>query len=139
MNGCGKSHPHRDSIPRPSSKWQVAMPTELFRPTHNKAFKHSVGKTRRFKIANKKVRHWIRFRMIFIQFPSSKPTSIRSILLPPPPTRLINPSVHQLDIFRICCDQSVRNLLSSRLLSKNLKIEIYRTITLPVVLYVCET
>jgi len=33
----------------------------------------------------------------------------------------------------------VQNLLSSRLLSKNLKIEIYRTIILPVVLYGCET
>ena len=32
-----------------------------------------------------------------------------------------------------------RNLLSSRLLSKNLKIKIYRTIILPVVLYGCET
>jgi hypothetical protein len=34
---------------------------------------------------------------------------------------------------------SVQNLLSSRLLSKNLKIKIYRTITLLVVLYGCET
>jgi hypothetical protein len=33
----------------------------------------------------------------------------------------------------------VQNLLSSRLLSKNLKIKIYRTIILPVVLYWCET
>jgi len=33
----------------------------------------------------------------------------------------------------------VQNLLSSRLLSKNLEIKIYRTITLPVVLYGCET
>ena len=33
----------------------------------------------------------------------------------------------------------MQNLLSSRLLSKNLKIKIYRTITLPVVLYGCET
>jgi len=32
----------------------------------------------------------------------------------------------------------VQNLLSSRLLSKNLKIKIYRTIILPVVLYGCE-
>ena len=42
-----------------------------------------------------------------------------------------------------CC-YSVQNLLSSRLLSKNLKIRyiyiyIYRTIILPVVLYGCET
>ena len=36
------------------------------------------------------------------------------------------------------CYHSVKNLLSSRLLSKNLKIRIYRTITLPVVLYGCE-
>ena len=33
----------------------------------------------------------------------------------------------------------VQNLLSSRLLSKNLKIKIYRNIILPVVLYGCET
>ena len=33
----------------------------------------------------------------------------------------------------------ISNLLSSRLLSKNLKIKIYRTIILPVVLYGCET
>jgi len=33
----------------------------------------------------------------------------------------------------------VQNLLSSRLLSKKLKIKIYRTIILPFVLYGCET
>ena len=37
------------------------------------------------------------------------------------------------------CYYSVQNLLSSRLLSKNLKIKIYRTIIFPVVLYGCET
>ena len=37
-----------------------------------------------------------------------------------------------------CC-LSVQNLLSSSLLSKNLKFRIYRTIILPVVLYGCET
>ena len=36
------------------------------------------------------------------------------------------------------CYYSVQNILSSRLLSKNLKIRIYRTIILPVVLYGCE-
>ena len=36
------------------------------------------------------------------------------------------------------CYHSVQNLLSSRLLSKNLKIKIYRAIILPVVLYECE-
>jgi len=37
------------------------------------------------------------------------------------------------------CYHSVQNLLSFRLLSKNLKIKIYRTVTFPVVLYGCET
>ena len=37
------------------------------------------------------------------------------------------------------CYHSVQNLLSSSLLSKNLKLKIYRTIILPVVLYGCET
>jgi len=37
------------------------------------------------------------------------------------------------------CYHSVQNLLSSRLLSKNLKIKIYRTIVLPAVLCGCET
>ena len=38
----------------------------------------------------------------------------------------------------VCC-HSVQNLLSSSLLSKNLKINVYRTIILPVVLCGCET
>ena len=33
----------------------------------------------------------------------------------------------------------MQNILSSRLLSKNLKTKIYRTVILQVVLYVCET
>jgi len=37
------------------------------------------------------------------------------------------------------CYHSVQNLSSSRSLSKNLKIKIYRTIIFPVVLYGCET
>jgi len=37
------------------------------------------------------------------------------------------------------CYYSVRDLLSSNLLSKKLNIKIYRTITLPLVLYGCET
>jgi hypothetical protein len=37
------------------------------------------------------------------------------------------------------CYHSVQNLLSSQLLSKKLKITIYKTIILPVVLYGCET
>jgi hypothetical protein len=37
-----------------------------------------------------------------------------------------------------CC-HPVQNLLSSRLLSKDLEIRIYKTVILPVVLYGCET
>jgi hypothetical protein len=37
------------------------------------------------------------------------------------------------------CYYSVQNILSSSLLSKNLKIKIYRTVILPFVLYGCET
>jgi uncharacterized DUF497 family protein len=37
------------------------------------------------------------------------------------------------------CYHSVQNFLSSRLLSKNVKIRIYKTVLLPVVLYGCET
>jgi hypothetical protein len=37
------------------------------------------------------------------------------------------------------CYHSVQNLLSSDLLSKNVKVGIYKTIILPVVLYGCET
>jgi hypothetical protein len=37
------------------------------------------------------------------------------------------------------CHHSVQNLLSSSLLSESVKIKIYRTIMLPVVLYGCET
>jgi hypothetical protein len=44
----------------------------------------------------------------------------------------------RLNYGNACC-HSVQNLLSSRLLSKSLKIRIYKTIILPVVLYGCET
>ena len=37
------------------------------------------------------------------------------------------------------CYHSLKNLFSSSLLQKNLKIKIYRTIILPVILYGCET
>ena len=37
------------------------------------------------------------------------------------------------------CYHFAQNILSSRLLSKNLKFKIYRTIILPIILYGCET
>jgi hypothetical protein len=44
----------------------------------------------------------------------------------------------RLKLGNACC-HSVQNLLSFRLLSKNLTIKIYRSIILPMVLYGCET
>jgi len=59
-------------------------------------------------------------------------------------TTLTNQNSLQEDIksrlkSRNACYHSVQNLLSSRLLSKNLMIKINRTIILPVVLYGCDT
>jgi hypothetical protein len=52
-------------------------------------------------------------------------------------------SIHEVIKSRMksgnACYLSVQNLLSSSLLSKNIKIKVYRTIILPVVLYGCET
>jgi hypothetical protein len=41
--------------------------------------------------------------------------------------------------FENACYHSVHRLLSSHLLSRNVKVNTYKTIILPVVLYVCET
>jgi hypothetical protein len=37
------------------------------------------------------------------------------------------------------CYHAAHNLLPSRLLSENVKIKIYKTVILPIVLYVCDT
>jgi hypothetical protein len=39
---------------------------------------------------------------------------------------------------KVCC-RSVQSLFSCRLLSNSIKTKIWKTITLPVVLYICET
>jgi hypothetical protein len=59
-------------------------------------------------------------------------------------TTVLNQKLIQKEIKRrlnsgSACYNSVKNLLSSHLLSKNIKIRIYKTIFLPVVLYRCET
>jgi hypothetical protein len=58
-------------------------------------------------------------------------------------TTVINQNLIQEEIKRLnsgnACYHSVQNLLSSPLPSKNVKIRIYETIILPVVLYECET
>jgi hypothetical protein len=56
---------------------------------------------------------------------------------------VINQNLIQAEIKRLnsgnACYHSVQNLLSSCLLSKNVKVRIYKTIILTVVLYGCET
>jgi hypothetical protein len=37
------------------------------------------------------------------------------------------------------CYHSVQGILSSRLLSRNVKVKMYKTVSLPVILYGCET
>jgi hypothetical protein len=44
----------------------------------------------------------------------------------------------RLNLGNACC-RSVHSLLSSRLLSRKVKVKIYKTIILPIVLYGCET
>jgi hypothetical protein len=55
-------------------------------------------------------------------------------------TTVTNQNLFQEEIKRrLNSGNSVQNLLSSRLLSKNVKIRIYKTIILPLVLDECET
>jgi hypothetical protein len=59
-------------------------------------------------------------------------------------TTVTNQNLIQEEIKKIlnsgnACYHSVQNLLSSRLLSKNVKVRIYKNIMLPVVLYGCQT
>ena len=59
-------------------------------------------------------------------------------------TNLTNPNFIREETMRrlrsgIACYHSVQNLLSSSLPSENIKIKIYRTIILNVILYGCET
>jgi hypothetical protein len=44
----------------------------------------------------------------------------------------------RLNSMNVCC-HSVQSLLSSRLLCKNIKVKVFKTIILPLVLYGCET
>jgi hypothetical protein len=52
---------------------------------------------------------------------------------------LIQEEIERRLNFGNACYHSVQNLLSSHLLPKNIKIKIYKTIVLSVVLYGCET
>jgi sorting nexin-29 len=84
----------------------------------------NVGQNRGIKIANKSLENVTQFKYLG--------------------TTVTNQNLIQEEVKRRlnsgnACYHSVQNILSSRLLSKNLKIRIYKTIILPVVLCGCET
>jgi hypothetical protein len=83
----------------------------------------NVGQNRDIKIANRSFENVSQFKYLG--------------------TTATNQNLIQEEIMRLnsgnACYNSVQGLLSSHLLSKNLKIRIYKTIILPVVLYGCET
>ena len=93
----------------------------------------------RNKIMYKRQHYWIK-RLILRHLYLQKVTGLRQYL----GTTITERNSIQEEIksrlkLGSACYPSVQNLLSSRLLSKNLKMKIYRTIILPVVLFGCET
>jgi hypothetical protein len=83
----------------------------------------NVGKKRDIKIANRSFENVSQFKYLGM-------TGTNQNLIQEEIKRRLNSG-------NVC--HSVQSLLSSRLLSKNLKIRIYNTIIFPVVLYGCET
>jgi hypothetical protein len=84
----------------------------------------NVGQNRDIKIANRSFENVSRFRYLGISVTNQN---------------LIEEEIKRILNSGNACYHSVQNLLSSCLLSKNLKIRMYKTIILPVVLYGCET
>jgi hypothetical protein len=84
----------------------------------------NVGKNRDMKIANRSFENVSQFK--YLEMTVTNQNLIQEEIK----RRLNSDNV---------CYHSVQNLLSSQLLSRNLKIRIYKTIILPVVLYGCET
>jgi late competence protein required for DNA uptake (superfamily II DNA/RNA helicase) len=84
----------------------------------------NVGQNREIKIANRSFENVSQFKYLW--------------------TTVTNQNLIQEEIKKRlnsgnACYHSVQNLLSSRLLSKNVKFRIYKNIILPVVLFGCET
>jgi hypothetical protein len=84
----------------------------------------NIGQNREIKIANRSFENFSQFKYLG--------TTVRN-------QNLIQEEIKRRLNSGNACYHSVQILLSSRLLSRNLKIRIYKTIILPVVLYGCET
>jgi hypothetical protein len=84
----------------------------------------NVGQNRDIKIANRSFENVSQFKYLG--------TKVRN-------QNLIHEEIKRRLNFGNACYHSVQNLLSSRLVSKNLKIRMYKMIILPVILYGCET
>jgi hypothetical protein len=85
--------------------------------------RQNAGQNRDIKIANKSFENVAQFRY-------SGTTMVNQ-------NAILEEIKRRLNSENACC-HSVQNLLSSLLLSKNIKIRIYKTIILPVILYGCE-
>jgi hypothetical protein len=83
----------------------------------------NVGQTRDMKIANRSFQNVSQFKCLG--------TTVTN-------QNLIQEKIKRRFNSGNACHYSVQNLLSYRLLLKNIKIRIYKTIILPVVLYGCE-
>jgi len=72
LDGSGKPRPHRDSIPGPSSPYQVAIPTELFRPLTGQGHVNSDLKKMMFFVSQKYSKDFSIFAMWYIFFSNSQ-------------------------------------------------------------------
>jgi hypothetical protein len=104
---------------------EVGLETNVEKTKHMLLFRHqNTGQNRDIRIANRSFENLSQFKYLGTTVPNQT---------------LIKEEIKRRLDSGNACYHSVQNFLSFRLLSKKLKIRIYKTIILPVVLYGCET
>jgi hypothetical protein len=93
-------------------------------PEKTKSRSQKIGQRRSIKIANRSFEYVAKFKYLGTTLTDQN--------------HIHEEIKSRLNSGNACC-HSVQSLLSSRLLSRKLKVKIYKTIILPVVLYGCET